>query len=187
MNDSEATNWVTSWIEGSTEAFAILVEHHGDAVYNLAYRMCGNRATAEDIAQETFIRAHQRRHRYKPEYALRNWLLAICANRCRSRYRGWRRNKNTEHAFAEEQEIERDIQSRDNGMFEHKIALERALMALPETLRAPLILQYMEGMTIQEVADTLHLRLSAAKMRLTRGRDQLRGMLQQTVGKRGKP
>ncbi len=185
MKDSEATNWVTSWITGDTEAFAVLIEHHGDAVYNLAYRMCGNRAAAQDIAQETFIRAHQRRHQYKPEYALRNWLLAICANRCRSRYRGWRRDKNKEQAFAEKQAIERDIQDRDNGMSEQRIALEQALMALPETLRAPIVLRYMADMSIQQVADTLSIRLSAAKMRLARGRDQLREMLQH-VAKNGK-
>lgn len=180
MKDSEATDRVTAWIAGDTKAFSELVDRHGDAVYNLAYRMCGNRAVAEDIAQETFIRAHQRRHQYKPAYPLRNWLLAICANRSRSRYRGWRRARDTEQAFAEAQAMERERQPLDHEMSEQRIALEQALMSLPETLRAPIVLRYMEGMSIQEVADTLRLRLSAAKMRLTRGRNRLREIMQKT-------
>ncbi len=183
MKDSDTTDWVTLWIDGNREAFAMLVRLHGDAVYNLAYQMCRNAAAAEDIAQETFIRAHQRSRQYKPEYAFRNWVLGICANLCRSRYRSWRRKHKVEQAYAEEQARQREILEQRNKRSNEHHELDHALMELPATLRAPIVLQFMEEMSVQEVADTLNIGLSAAKMRIARGREQLRRILETADGK----
>ncbi len=183
MKDPDVTDWVALWIEGNREAFEMLVRLHSDAVYNLAYQMCGNAATAEDIAQETFIRAYQRSRQYKPAYSFRNWVLGICANLCRSRYRSWRRKHKMEQAYAEEQARQRKRMEWPDERSNDHLALENALRELPATLRAPIVLQSMEGMSLQEIADTLHIGVSAAKMRIARGRQQLRRMLETPAGK----
>lgn len=79
--------------------------------------------------------------------------------------------------------MEREIRLRmDNGMSEDAKRLHCALMSLSVKLRMPIILKYMENMTIQEVADVLGIRLSAAKMRLARGREELRCLMKYLSG-----
>ncbi len=177
MNEPDDSRWVQACLQGDHNAFRHLVGRHGDVVYNLAYRMTGNASTAEDLAQETFIRAHDRLHQYKPEFAFRNWLLGICANLARSRYRWWRRNQRMEAEFAQHEVLRQEASAAQDDSSSARDALAQALMTLPERLRAPLVLRYMEGLSVLEVAQVLDIRLSAAKMRLARGRDRLRETL----------
>ncbi len=174
MNEPDDIHWVQACLQGDQDAFGHLVERHGDVVYNLAYRMIGNASTAEDLAQETFIRAHARLHQYKPAFAFRNWVLGICANLARSRYRWWRRYQRMETEFAHHETLRLEACAATDEAAATQEALSRALMALPERLRTPLVLRYMEGLSVREIAQVLDIRLSAAKMRLARGRDRLR-------------
>ncbi len=172
----------SSALNGDIEAFSRLVRRHQDAVYNLAYRLCGNAATAQDIGQEAFIRAYRKLAQYKLEYSFRNWVLGICANLCRSQYRWWSRKRRTEEDYAIEMAIQNEPEGQSAAhkslMYER---LEKALRTLPETLRAPIVLKYMENMSIREISDTLGISLSAAKMRLTRGRKQLSRQLGESI------
>ncbi len=168
-------------LAGDTDAFSQLVMRHQDAVYNLAYRLCHNTATAEDMAQEAFVRAFQKLHQYQSSYSFRNWVLGICANLCRSRYRWWRREKKKRQAYAVEMAIHQETSENDNledrSQAKERERLDRALAALPVRLRGPLVLKYIEGMSVQEVATTLGISLSAAKMRLARGREQMKEIM----------
>ncbi len=177
MNEPDDSRWVQACLRGDHDAFRHLVGRHGDVVYNLAYRMTGNASAAEDLAQETFIRAHGRLHQYKPEFAFRNWLLGICANLARSRYRWWRRNQRMEAEFARQEDLRQEAAAAQHEGSPAREALGQALTTLPERLRTPLVLRYMEGLSVVEVAQVLDIRLSAAKMRLARGRDRLREAL----------
>lgn len=170
MSDYEDKDLAAASIDGDKNAFAELVSRHQDAVYNLAYRLCGNSATAEDLAQETFIRAYRKLHQYKADFRFRNWILGICANLSHSRYRRWSRRKKLEEAYFAEEMIRHS--TRQNPVYNND-DLQVALEALPGKLRTPIVLKYMENMSVQEVAETLNIKLSAAKMRLARGREQL--------------
>lgn len=164
--DAELTG---ACLTGDREAFASLVARHQDAVYHLAYRMTGNRAEADDLAQEAFIRAYRRLGQYKPEFAFRNWVMGICANLARNGFRQRTRRTAAEREHAELADLERTAPS----MSERHAALERALMDLPEATRLPLVLKYMEGLSLDDIAGTLRIGLSAVKMRLLRGREEL--------------
>lgn len=154
-------------------AFAELVRRHQDAVYNLAFQMTRNATSAEDLAQESFIRAYTRLSQYKPEHAFRNWLLGICANLSRSMHRTWQRQRTFEADYLAEQEVhQRDIMH-PADQTRTRADVEEALNRLPGKYRVPLVLQYMEGLSIHEIADALGIRLSAAKMRLQRGREHM--------------
>ncbi len=179
MNEPNDIQWIQSCLQGDHDAFRHLVERHGDVVYNLAYRMIGNASTAEDLAQETFIRAHDRLHQYKPEFAFRNWVLGICANLARSRYRWWRRHQRMETEFAHHETLRLEACAATDKAAARE-TISRALTEMPERLRTPLVLRYMEGLSVQEIAQVLDIRLSAAKMRLARGRDRLRETLART-------
>lgn len=166
------TALVTACLAGDRQAFAGLVERHQDAVYHLAYRMTGQAADAADLAQEAFIKAYRKLHTYNEAYSFRNWVLGICANHTRNFFRHTYRRRRMEEAHAQASlDQERVPVSR---RYE---ALEEALQALPEKARLPVVLKYMEGLSHEEIARVLQVGISAVKMRILRGRDELARIL----------
>lgn len=158
---------------GDDSAFEELLWRHKDAVFNLTWRMTGNWHDAADITQETFIRAYQKLRSYNSKYAFKNWVLSIGSNLTKNRFRGNSRRQAREKELTMMPEwsgtpvtMERDKGLRDEGM-------EVALGQLPEMLREALVLKHMEGMSYEEIAKMLHIGVSAAKMRVARGRDEL--------------
>src|ERR1700690_852700 len=65
---------------GDRDGFRLLVERHSHSVFRLAYRMTGNEQDAEDVVQETFLRAYKQLHRFDGRAAFSTWLYRICAN-----------------------------------------------------------------------------------------------------------
>ena len=84
----EEKAWIQRALAGDQEGFACLVEAYQTAVYNLAYRMLGNAAEAEDAAQETFLKAYSRLKTYDSGRKFSSWLLAIAYDRFGQSYRG---------------------------------------------------------------------------------------------------
>ena len=153
---------------GDTDAFAELIRRNQDAVFNLAWRMTGNWHEAADITQETFIRAYQKLHSYKAEYAFKNWVMSIGANLTKNRFRHYSRKLRLEGDLAQLTEPEAPP-----AATERDEELDLALAKLPETLRTALVLKHVEGQSYEDVAQTLGIGVSAAKMRVARGRDEL--------------
>ncbi|MBU0677596.1 MAG: sigma-70 family RNA polymerase sigma factor [Verrucomicrobia bacterium] len=174
MTDLTDAELVTECLGGKMDCFAELVRRYQDPVYNLAYRMTSNASEAEDLAQEAFIRAFRKLRKYKPEYQFRNWVMTICANLTKNRFRSVVRKRNAEEAHL-------DLYSRHpDPMDPRRIALEEAITLLPRSLRVPLVLKHVEGMSYEEVSGVLGISLSAAKMRVKRARDELTALLGQT-------
>ena len=172
MNESDA-QVVEQCLAGDTNAFAELVHRNQDAVFNLAWRMTGNWHEAADITQEAFIRAYQKLHSYRTEYSFKNWVMSISANLTRNRFRSHSRRQRMKETLTEMQNLEAApaAEVKDEG-------LEAALSQLHETLRTALVLKHMEGMSYEEIAKTLGISVSAAKMRVARGRDELVRLLE---------
>ena len=84
---TEENAWVVRAQQGDDDAFTQLVETYQKPVYNLCYRMLGEPDTAEDAAQETFMRAYQNLHRYDSSRAFGTWILSIAAHYCIDRLR----------------------------------------------------------------------------------------------------
>lgn len=167
MNASDA-EIVARCREGDTEAFSELVRRNQDSVFNLVWSMTGNWHEAADIAQETFIRAFRKLYSYKPEFSFRNWVMSIGANLTRNRFRSFSRRRRMQETLVRMQGADAAPAPElpDEG-------LETALARLPETLRTALLLKHVEGQSYAEIARTLGIGLSAAKMRVARGRDEL--------------
>ncbi len=87
MDDAAAVKRV---LAGDREAFADLVREHGPGVLRLAARMLPSRELAEDVAQETFLRAYSNLARYDPRYPFRSWLYRIASNLCVDALRRWK-------------------------------------------------------------------------------------------------
>ncbi len=177
MSDPEF-NAVEECRAGRTDAFEDLIRRNQDAVFNLAWRMTGNWHEAGDITQETFIQAFRKLHLYRAEYAFKNWVMSIGANLAKNRFRSFSRRKRTEEKAVEWQDIEKTPMpdSRDEE-------LAAALKQLPGILREALVLKHMDGMSYEDVAASLGVGVSAAKMRVARGRDELVRLLESSQAK----
>lgn len=184
---SEEHAWVLQAQQGSDEAFTRLVEEHQTHVYNLCYRMLGEPESAEDAAQEAFLRAYQNLHRYDPKRSFATWLLSIAAHYCIDRLR-----RRKFPVFSMDQENEdgqtyeiADVSSPDpeaeSVKREERDHLHGLLKNLDETDRAAVILRYWYDFSEIEIAESLGLTVSAVKSRLHRSRRALAGMWQEDM------
>lgn len=168
---------------GSDEAFTELVEAYQGHVYNLCYRMLGDSESAEDAAQETFLRAYQHLHRYDHGRPFATWLLSIAAHYCIDRLR---RHKFSFTSIDEEAD-QGPLELPDEGALdperslmqrEQQEEMQQALKHLDSVDRAAVVLRYWHDCSEAEIAGTLHLTVSAVKSRLHRARRELAGLWQ---------
>ncbi len=150
------------------EAFRALYRAHTPALYALALRLTGGeRAEAEDLVQESWVRALAALPTFRAESALRSWLCGVLVNVRRGRMRAdWR------IVDAPDVEPLADTIGRDDA-----IDLERAIAALPDGARDVYVLHDVHGYTHREVADLLGIVEGTSKSQLNRARALLRSAL----------
>jgi len=145
-----------------TEAFETLLDAHQDKVFRLCYSMLGNRAQAEDAAQESFLRIWKAIDRYRGESALGTWIFSIARNVCLT-------------AIAKRRKIA-PMEDAERGSPEpprHERDMLRLVAQLPDNYRQVVMLFYMEDRSYEEVARLLDLPLGTVKTYLHRARKQL--------------
>jgi len=176
---------------GDRAAFAQLVEQYSPAVYRLALRMLGNEQDAEDVLQETFLKALRSLAAFEGRSSLATWLYRIAVNealmlvRKRKPQVALERDDNdTEDGFQEPLEIvdwcclpEQELLSGEARRF-----LDRAIQRLSPGLRAVFLLRDVEQLSIRETAEALALSETAVKTRLLRARLWLRQELSTYFG-----
>jgi RNA polymerase sigma-70 factor (ECF subfamily) len=147
------------------------MREHGDAVLRLAWSYVRNRAGAEDVFQEVFIRAYRYGAGIRQAESARTWLLTTTANVCRDQLRSWSRR----HVLASESLPDRADPS--PGPEEQVDASDRALvdglLALAPRLREVVYLRYYEGLSIDEIAEVVGARSVTVRTRLHRARRAL--------------
>lgn len=173
--------------EGDLAAFNRIVLRHQDAVYGLAYRFLGERAAAEDAAQEAFLRAYRSLARFRGG-SVRSWLLTIVANVARDELRRRRRRPerslepDRDDAPARAEPVDRGPTPEeqvlaDSRREELRAALEAALGTLPEAWRMTVLLADVHGLPHEEVARATGVAPGTVKSRLSRARGRLRDLL----------
>lgn len=168
---------------------------HLDAVYTVALRLARNPEDAEDLLQETILRAYRFFHQFAEGTNCRAWLLAILYNNFRNSYRRGAR----EQPAATSEEFNREVEARsllaDQAQFnpEELLAsrmigrqIELALNAIPAEFREALLLVDVQELNYQEVADVLEVPLGTIKSRVSRGRALMRAALRDFDRTRGK-
>jgi len=158
---------------GDAGAFGELIGRHLGAVAGFAYRMVGNAAEADDIAQETFLRLWRNRAVWEPRAQLRTWLFRVARNLCVDRFR--RREVVTDE-FPELADERRSASGEVQQRQVERI-VAGALAALPERQRAAIGLVYYEGLSNIEAADVLGVSVEAIESLLARARRNLRESL----------
>ncbi len=168
---------VRSALEGSEKAYAQLMRIHKVSVYNLVLRMVGDRDDAADLTQETFIKAFRALARFNPELSFRSWVLKIASNTCLD----FLRSRRPEQVSTEEVVIADPKEDPASHLASRRIRMriEEAIKALPENLRAAIILRHQEGMSYEDIADTLEVPIGTVKTWIKRGREMLKSRLGQ--------
>ena len=175
--------------DGDSEAFRALVERHGRAVYKLAYRLTGNASDAEDVVQETFLRAYRQLGRFESRANFGTWLHRIAVNcsidliRSRPRREAGRDVADLEHLGAMSEMHDAGQQSPERLMMSTEVQerVNAALAALSRMERAAFVLRHFEGQSIDEISRLLGLKTNAAKHSVFRAVRKMRQALEPFV------
>ncbi|MGO9959803.1 MAG: RNA polymerase sigma factor [Solirubrobacteraceae bacterium] len=165
---------------GDTAAFEELVMRHADRLFASLRRFGLDDAEAQEVAQETFLRAWRSLPRFERRSAFFTWLYRIGFNEAQRRLA--RRPAAGSLVSPDERPLEEFVDERPGPAEqaesrELRLALDRALAQLPADLRVPVVLRDIEGLSTREAASLVGLGEPAFKSRLHRGRMALRGLL----------
>ena len=157
-------------LQDDKTSFALLVEQHHRKLYNFIYRYTHNRDDAEDLVQDTFIKAFKNFHRYDDRYAFASWLFTIGR---RTVYNHYRSKKNTqtldfdlvESSASPDVVVESDDQN---------CLIWESVKELKETYQEVLYLKYSEDLSVKEISKVLNKTQTNIKILLFRARNQLR-------------
>ncbi len=177
-SDESLVEQVRSGPRGDLRAFEQLVNRHQGFVHTNCRHMSGSAEDAQDLTQEVFVKAFFGLARFEGRSSFGSWVKRIKVNHCLNYLRRKRGKQfvdvddpvnESEHELQVAPGVDRGLESQDA---QDRIRL--VLNELPETLRLPLILRDLDGLSYQEIADELKLGLSATKMRIKRGREDFR-------------
>jgi RNA polymerase sigma-70 factor, ECF subfamily len=160
---------------GDVEAFVGIVRRWQTPLINLAYRFCGDRGRAEEMAQEAFLRAYRGLEGYRGDATFSTWLFALATNLYRSELRRIPQRTVTLEEAPEPSDPISMIEVHE--LRDRDLAVRRAVLALPPKYREALLLFYFHEMDVPATAQSLGLPEGTVKARLHRGRELLRSKL----------
>ncbi|MBK7705236.1 MAG: sigma-70 family RNA polymerase sigma factor [Acidobacteria bacterium] len=172
---------------GDESAFGEIVERYRNPLTNYLFRMLGDYEEAVDLAQESFVRVYFALDRYHTDYAFSTYIYRIATNLAISEIRRRRRRKLMSLAtfFQNDEEDGGELHPVDQRALpdgnlldaERKRAIEKAITALPDKYRAPIVLREVQELSYEDVAAVLGLGLGTTKSRISRARALLREKL----------
>ena len=173
--------------KGDESAFEEIVNRYRNPLTNFIFRMLGDYEEAVDLAQETFVRVYFALERYHTGFAFSTYIYRIASNLAISEIRKRRRRKlfslNGFFQYGDDEEAdfqppdEKPLPDADLISGEEQKIIARAIAALPDKYRAPIILREIEDRSYEEIASILELGLGTTKSRISRARGLLRDKL----------
>jgi RNA polymerase sigma-70 factor, ECF subfamily len=176
---------------GSETAFDWLITHYHAPVYNLLLSMLGDTSDAADGSQEVFLKAFRGIRKFRQGSSLKTWLYRIAIREALNHKRWFKRHlqKNVSiDALPEEGRASIEIQDLGATPFEQlasreiQLAVQQALLEVPDVFRTAVILRDLEGLSYEEVAEVLECSVGTVKSRILRGRRALRQVLEPLLG-----
>src|SRR3954468_399109 len=172
-------------IKGDQDAFGEIVEIYKNSIFQLCFRMLGNRHEAEDIAQEAFIRAYVNIRSFNQDLKFSTWLFRIATNLCIDRLRKKKPDYYLDAEVAGTEGLtmysqissESPLPETEVESLELQETVQKEILKLPEKYRSAIVLKYMEDMSLNEISEILDLPLGTVKTRIHRGREALRQQL----------
>jgi RNA polymerase sigma-70 factor (ECF subfamily) len=174
MLDSSDRGLVEQSRSGDPAAFGELVRRYQTSVYNVCYRLLGERRAAQDLAQEAFVRAYERLRSYDVERPFGPWMRRVAANLCLNQLA---RAGPPSVSLDDERDEPRAPAASDPALAHEQAesaeALRAAIARLPPNYRAVIELRHFQDLSYDEIAAALKISLSDVKSRLFRARKQL--------------
>lgn len=172
---------IKSVLSGCIDDFEVLVHEYEKPVYNLALRMTGSIEDAQDLTQETFIKAYRRLDSFRGDSKFSSWLYRIASNVCLDHLRAKSRTGTVSISLEDEDGEESELCIRDPApSVEDSVlgtltreAVQRGLDVLPEAQRQILLLREISGLSYDEIAQALSLESGTVKSRIFRARKKL--------------
>ena len=179
-------------LQGNLSAFEELVHRYERQVFTIAYRMTNQREEAEDVAQEVFINVYRKLYQFDTSRRFAPWIQKIAVNTCITRLRKKKKviSVSFDDSLNNRSEVFPNIDYSDPSVVYDRQQLREdineALLQLPESYRAMLILRYQLEMSNQEIAEALGITRENVEVRIHRARKSLRKVLLERRDERGK-
>ena len=172
-------------LKGDQNAYADIVNLYQHKLYQICYRMLGNKQEAEDIAQEAFVRAYINLHSYDQKRKFSTWIYRIATNLCIDRIRKKKPDYYLDAEVAGTDGLDMYSQiAADEQLPEDVVAqmelqdrIQYEISRLPDKYRSVIVLKYIEELSLQEISEILDMPLGTVKTRIHRGREALRKQL----------
>jgi len=171
---------------GDDEAFRLLVERHTRAIYRAAYRIVANAADADDVVQETFLRAYRAIDRYDARASFTTWIHRIAIN-CSLDLIDSRKRRDARHIGGGDEDLAAIASTAASpDRIVHGLEMQRAVASAMERLsgneRTAFVLRHFEGMPLEEIGQILGTQINATKNTVFRAVKKLREQLQPFTG-----
>jgi len=178
VNSGEDKKGLIQVLEGDPSLFEHIVLEYQKDIINFQFRFTNNRADAEDLAQDTFIKAYKKLHTLKDHNRLRSWLFSIARRVAIDHYRKYKNREipidiNTVVALAVKSETPEELST----INERSREMKKCLLSLPEEDRVLIELLYYYEFSYKEISELLHINRNTLKSRLYRARKTLLGMV----------
>ena len=178
--------YIEQVLAGKSYAFSHLVDHHKDRAYNLAFRICGNHEEAEEIAQDSFLKAYRSLGGFKMKSSFATWLYRIVYNTAISYVRIRKKGILSLEEFPVDAKdfIGNNITEEEAEKEYRSSLISFALQKISEEERGLITLFYFEEMSIEEIADVTGISKSNIKVRLFRARQKMLEIIEKVEKKK---
>jgi RNA polymerase sigma-70 factor, ECF subfamily len=176
-------------------AFEEIFARYNTMVFRLTHRLLGDYEEALDVSQEVFLTVYQKMKSFRGESSLKTWIYRIAINRASNRFRWWNRlrrrgtisldehlSKELPVSFSDSLESNNRTPEENLLLEEEREEIERSLLQLPVSQRIALVMRDVEGMSYEEIAESMQVSLGTVKSRIARGRDDLKRRLNGRLG-----
>lgn len=166
-------------VKGDTSAFTVLIDNYKDLVFTLALRMLKNREEAEEVAQDTFIKAYKSLAKFKGDSKFSTWIYRVAYNTCLDRIK---KNKKHLNDVPIDEFTERELKTIDNALqqlmtAEKNETIKKCIAQLPSDDAFLLTLYYFDDLSLEEISKVVDLTPNNIKVKLFRCRKKLAGIL----------
>ena len=174
MDNASDQDLISSALAGSSQAFSVLLERHYELIYRIAFKWCGNRADAEDVAQEVCVKLASVLKSFDGRAAFTSWLYRVTLNVVRDMQRGRKRQTAKADALASVAQTE---QAADQEMETTASQIWQAVAGLPDKQRDAVMLVHAEGLNHAQAADILDCKESTVSWYVHEAKKALKALL----------
>jgi len=186
MNYKGDTVYIEQVLAGNANAYSYIVDHHKNKAFNLALRICGNREEAEEVAQDSFLKAYRSLNTFKLKSSFGTWLFRIVYNTAISQLRIKKKGTLSLEDFpADATDFIGNNPSEEEAEKEYRTALVNfALQKISEDERALISLYYYEELSNEEISDVTGISQSNVKVKLFRARQKMLEIIEKSEKKK---